>query len=104
MIDLHSHTNKSDGTLTPTQIVDLAAEKGLSILAITDHDTIEGIQEAIDRAHAINTDPSSAVKAPKIIPGIEFSTEWNGRDVHVVGLSIDHNNASFVSRLDAFLI
>ena len=103
MIDLHSHTNKSDGTLTPTQIVDLATEKGITILAITDHDTIEGIQEAMDRARDINSDPSLTAKAPKIIPGIEFSTEWNGRDVHVVGLSIDHNNKSFTSKLDAFL-
>lgn len=103
MIDLHSHTNKSDGTLTPTQIVDLATEKGITILAITDHDTIEGIQEAIDRARDINSDPSLTAKAPRIIPGIEFSTEWNGRDVHVVGLSIDHNNKEFVAKLDAFL-
>ncbi|MCR5440666.1 MAG: PHP domain-containing protein, partial [Lachnospiraceae bacterium] len=103
MIDLHSHTNKSDGTLTPSKIVDLAASKGISILAITDHDTVEGIQEAMDRARDINSDPSSTVKAPRIIPGIEFSTEWNGRDVHVVGLSIDHTNESFISKLDAFL-
>lgn len=103
MIDLHSHTNKSDGTLTPSKIVDLAASKGISILAITDHDTIEGIQEAMDRARDIESDPSSTVKAPRIIPGIEFSTEWNGRDVHVVGLSIDHNNTEFVAKLDAFL-
>ena len=69
MIDLHSHTNKSDGTLNPSEIVDLAASKGISILAITDHDTIEGIQEAMDRARDINSDPSSTVKAPRIIPG-----------------------------------
>lgn len=89
--------------MTPTQIVDLATEKGITILAITDHDTIEGIQEAIDRARDINSAPSLTTKAPRIIPGIEFSTEWNGRDVHVVGLSIDHNNKEFVAKLDAFL-
>ena len=81
----------------------MATEKGITILAITDHDTIEGIQEAIDRARDINSDPSLTAKAPRIIPGIEFSTEWNGRDVHVVGLSIDHNNKVFVAKLDAFL-
>ena len=103
MIDLHSHTNKSDGTLSPSELVDLAAEKGITILAVTDHDTVEGIEEAINRAKEIDEDPSSVRRAPKVIPGIEFSTDWNGRDVHVVGLGIDHHNKEFVDSLQNFL-
>lgn len=103
MIDLHSHTNKSDGTLEPSELVDLAAEKGITYLAVTDHDTVAGIEEAIGRAAMINADASSSLHAPVIIPGIEFSTDWGGRDVHVVGLDIDHHNEEFVGKLQSFL-
>ena len=103
MIDLHSHTNKSDGSLEPSQLVDLAAQKGITYLAVTDHDTVSGIEEALKRAEEISTDPSSCLRAPVIIPGIEFSTDWNGRDVHVVGLAIDHHNEEFVGSLQTFL-
>ena len=103
MIDLHCHTIRSDGTLTPSELVDLAASKGITYLAVTDHDTIEGIQEAMDRAAKINADSASLVRAPEIIPGIEFSTDWEGSDVHVVGLNIDHKKPDFVAKLQAFL-
>ena len=103
MIDLHTHTNRSDGTLSPSELVDLAAEKGLTYLAVTDHDSVEGIEEAIMRAKELNEDPSSVHHAPVIIPGIEFSADWNGRDVHVVGLGIDHHNREFVDSLQGFL-
>ena len=103
MIDLHTHTNKSDGTLSPTELVDLATEKGISFLAVTDHDSVEGIEEAIMRAKEINDDPSSVRHAPIVVPGIEFSADWNGRDVHVVGLGIDHHNKEFVDSLQNFL-
>ena len=103
MIDLHAHSNKSDGTFTPSELVDLAASKGIAYLALTDHDTIEGIEEAKKRAEEIASDPSLGYKAPVIIPGIEFSTDWNGRDVHVVGLDIDISNKEFVSKLDFFI-
>ena len=103
MIDLHSHTTKSDGSLTPAQLVDLAASKGITYLAVTDHDTIDGISEAMERAAEINSDAASDLRAPEIIPGIEFSTDWDGRDVHVVGLGIDHKNEEFVANLQAFL-
>ena len=103
MIDLHSHTIKSDGSLTPSELVDVAASAGITYLAVTDHDTVAGIEEALERAAEINADLSSEVHAPVIIPGIEFSTDWNGRDVHVVGLNIDHKNSGFVDGLQNFL-
>jgi predicted metal-dependent phosphoesterase TrpH len=71
---------------------------GLTAFALTDHDTVEGIDEAISFAHSINSD-----KVPEVIPGIEFSTEWSGRDVHVVGLAIDHHNESFCGKLKFFI-
>jgi len=102
LIDLHSHSNKSDGTLSPSELVDLAAERKITYLALTDHDTVDGISEAIARSEEINSSPDG-MRAPEIIPGIEFSTEWNGKDVHVVGLNIDHHNSEFVGKLSAFL-
>ena len=103
MIDLHTHSNKSDGSFTPAELVDVAARKGITYIALTDHDTVEGIDEAKKRAEEISSDPNAPYKAPVVIPGIEFSTDWNGRDVHVVGLDIDHTNKEFVSKLDFFI-
>ena len=103
MIDLHTHSNKSDGSFTPAELVDVAAQKGITYIALTDHDTVEGIDEAKKRAEEISSDPNAPYKAPVVIPGIEFSTDWNGRDVHVVGLDIDHTNKEFVSKLDFFI-
>ena len=103
MIDLHTHSNKSDGSFSPAELVDVAAHKGITYIALTDHDTIEGIDEAKKRAQEISSDPDAPYPAPVVIPGIEFSTDWNGRDVHVVGLDIDHTNPEFVGKLDFFL-
>ena len=102
MIDLHAHSNKSDGTLSPSELVELAAKKGITYLALTDHDTVDGIDEALKKAEEINAS-SSEYKAPVVIPGIEFSTDWGGRDVHVVGLDIDHHNKDFIKETEFFL-
>lgn len=93
-VDLHVHSNKSDGTLTPSQLVDLAVEKGLSAFALTDHDTTEGLEEAISYA---------ADKPVSVIPGIEFSTEYLGKDIHIVGLDIDYSGEIFRSQIQAFV-
>ena len=79
IVDLHVHSNKSDGTLSPSELVDLAVQKGLSAFALTDHDTTAGLDEAIEYAKGRNIE---------VIPGIEFSTEYEGRDIHVLGLAI----------------
>ena len=73
MVDLHVHSNKSDGTLSPSELVAYAVEKGLTAFALTDHDTTEGLKEAMETA-------ASFVKAGKqieVIPGIEISTKYN---------------------------
>ena len=115
MIDLHNHSTKSDGTLTPSELVIHAMEKGLSTFALTDHDTIEGIDEALSFAEklrkgeipfpdsAIAVEGSDSPMVPEVVPGIEFSTEWGGRDVHVVGLLIDHKKDSFLEKLKDFI-
>lgn len=115
MIDLHNHSTKSDGTLTPSQLVVHAMEKGLTAFALTDHDSIDGISEAIAYAEAIRSGsipfPETAVPiegsgkpaVPKVITGIEFSTEYLGKDVHVVALDFDINNKAFTNKLSGFL-
>ena len=76
-VDLHVHSNRSDGSETPSALVDMALEKGLAAFALTDHDTTDGLADALAYA---------ADKDIEVIPGIEFSTEYEGRDIHVVGL------------------
>ena len=99
-IDLHTHTCKSDGSYTPTELVDYAIEKGLSAVAITDHDTIEGLDEAIAHAAALR---EKGVSDIEIIPGIEFSTKYEKQDVHIVGLYIAYDSPVFLEPLNAFV-
>ena len=82
--DLHSHSIASDGTLTPTALIDHAVTAGVTHLALTDHDTIAGLDEA----------QNAAAKQPiALIAGAELSAMWNGRTVHIVGLHLDtHSN------------
>ncbi|RDY33160.1 PHP domain-containing protein [Lachnotalea glycerini] len=89
-IDLHVHSNASDGTYSPTQLVDYASKKHLSAFALTDHDTVAGVNEAIHAATQYNI---------KVIPGVELSTDYNNQDVHILGLFIDYTNDSFLSKL-----
>lgn len=93
-VDLHVHSTKSDGSYTPTELVNYAIEKGLSAFALTDHDTTDGIDEALAAAQGKNIE---------VIPGIEFSTEYEGRDIHIVGLYIDYNSDFFIRRLVHFV-
>lgn len=86
-IDLHVHTNYSDGTLTPEQVVNLAADCGLSTIAITDHDTVAGIKPAIMQSESL----SHTSTPVKVIPGIEISAQYHGKDIHILGLFIDPN-------------
>jgi len=80
--DLHTHSTASDGLLTPSQLIESAREKGLSVIAITDHDTVAGLNEA---RHA------AVASGIRLVSGIELSCGWPGRDtsVHVLGLYID---------------
>jgi len=85
-IDLHSHTNCSDGTLTPETLIDRAINYQIDVLAITDHDTMAGL----DIAQKHINDKKLPIT---LITGIEISTAWQGFEIHVVGLNIDKNNA-----------
>lgn len=83
-VDLHSHTTFSDGGLTPQELIDRASNYQLDVLAITDHDTVAGLDSA--KSYILEK------KLPlKLIDGIEISTSWQGFEIHVVGLSIDKN-------------
>lgn len=75
--DLHTHSTFSDGTLTPTELVKLAEEQGLSALALTDHNTSGGLSEFMEAGSG-----SSVIT----VPGCEFTTEWNDIEIHIVGL------------------
>jgi 3',5'-nucleoside bisphosphate phosphatase len=79
-VDLHTHSNCSDGTLAPTELVARAAARAVGLLALTDHDTIAGCNEAGSacQQHGI-----------KFIAGIELTCEWRAREIHVVGLGLD---------------
>lgn len=79
-IDLHTHSTASDGTLTPCQVVEAAAKAGLSAIALTDHDTLAGLQEAMKAAAFFHI---------RVIPGIELSCDYKGKDIHIVGLDLD---------------
>jgi 3',5'-nucleoside bisphosphate phosphatase len=89
-IDLHTHTNCSDGSFSPRALVELAHQQGLGILAITDHDTTEGLTEAMEAAQGLPLE---------LISGIELSTEFQGRETHILGYFIDQANSQFQTRL-----
>lgn len=112
IVDLHVHSNKSDGSLTPSELVALAVKKGLSAFALTDHDTTDGISQAQEAAQEHNRRLAAGQLPPlpdgrqplplEVIPGIEFSTEYQGKDIHILGLYIDYEAPFFLDRIRAF--
>ena len=92
-IDLHVHSTHSDGTCTTKELVDLAIYKNLKAIALTDHDTTEGLEEIMAYAKDKNIE---------IVPGIELSTEYFGKDIHILGLYINPYNPKFREHLIAF--
>ena len=99
-VDLHTHSNKSDGSFSPTELVDYAIEKELLAVALTDHDTTDGLEEAIAHAEALKNTGHSSIE---VIPGIEFSTKHEGKDVHIVGLYISYDAPDFCAKLQEFV-
>ncbi len=83
MTDFHTHTNVSDGILSPEDLLTRAIDNGVSKLAITDHDTIDGYISILD---------STLTKQIQLISGVEISTTWKGIGIHIVGLHFDINN------------
>lgn len=93
-VDLHVHSNRSDGSLSPSDLVLEAKKKGLCAFALTDHDTVDGIDEAL-----LATKDTGIT----LIPGIELSTEYEGKDIHIVGLLIDKEEPDFREKLQKFV-
>ena len=91
MIDLHLHTTASDGRLAPSALVGLAADAGLQIIAVTDHDTVAGLNEARTAAGA---------RGVRLVDGIEVTAVECGRDVHVLGYFFDPASAALASFLE----
>jgi predicted metal-dependent phosphoesterase TrpH len=92
--DLHLHSTTSDGRLTPAQVVQEAAKRGLKFMSLTDHDTIDGIAEAKE---AVKSYPDL-----KLIPGVEVSTDLPHGEAHVLGYFIDYNGRELLERLEHF--
>ena len=80
-VDLHLHTTWSDGRLSPKQLIELLVRNGLRVVALTDHDSTQGLTEAFEAA--------SLTKDLTIIPGVELSTDIPGNEIHILGYFID---------------
>jgi predicted metal-dependent phosphoesterase TrpH len=89
-VDLHSHSTVSDGLLTPRNLVRYAAEQGVGVLALTDHDDVAGLAEAAEEAAAAGI---------AFVTGTEISVTWRRRTIHIVGLRIDPENAELKAGL-----
>jgi len=90
--DLHNHSTRSDGLLSPTALVELAARTGTEGLALTDHDTVEGVEEAAAAAARLGIE---------FVPGVEVSVSWGETTVHVVGLQVDPTSRELREGLDS---
>ena len=88
--DLHSHSNRSDGTLPPAEVMELAAKRDLAGVALTDHDTFDGLEEAANAASDLGLD---------FVPGIEFSAEHDGASLHILGYWVDPGDAAIEAEL-----
>lgn len=95
LVDLHVHSNASDGTLSPKSVVELAIASNLSAIALTDHDTVDGVNEAFEAAREASLNGHTI----RIIPGTELSVSYKKKDVHILGLFIDPNNETFKNEL-----
>jgi len=94
VVDLHLHTLASDGRLSPTELVRLAASQGLKTIAVTDHDTTDGLAEAFEAAKRF--------PGVRIVPGIELSADVPGDEVHVLGYFINPEDAELQAELVRF--
>lgn len=92
-IDLHSHTTASDGRFSPSELIDRALGFNIEVLAITDHDTLDGLPVA----HLYIEDNQLPIQ---LINGIEISTVWQNKDIHIVGLNVDPNSAELAALIE----
>jgi predicted metal-dependent phosphoesterase TrpH len=89
-IDLHLHTTASDGVMTPSELVRYAKAKGLQAIAITDHDTIEGLEEGLSEGERIGFE---------VIPGLEISVKHSPGSMHLLGYFLDIHHPLLTERL-----
>jgi predicted metal-dependent phosphoesterase TrpH len=89
--DLHLHTVYSDGTYTPAELVSESQKADLSAIAVADHDTVEGIGPVIEIAESYNIE---------VLPAIELSSEYETREIHILGYLIDYRNKKLIEKLD----
>ena len=94
IVDLHLHTLASDGRLSPTELINLVANRGLKVVAISDHDTTEGLAEAYQAA--------AAFPDLKIIPAIELSTDIPDDEIHMLGYFLQYEDEEFQGILRRF--
>lgn len=92
--DLHLHSSRSDGVHSPAEVVELAARQGLTAMALADHDTVDGVDEAMEAGARLGVEVLSAVEL-----SVEYRTY---RDIHLLGYCIDHRDAPFRERLARF--
>lgn len=92
-VDLHIHTNFSDGFHSPIEVINFVAKKKISVISITDHDTIDGIKETISVASDYGIE---------VIPGIELSSELDEKEIHILGYFIDIDNSELQTKLKFF--
>ena len=94
VFDLQSHSTYSDGALPPREVVARAAAAGVELLALTDHDTVEGVQEALDAAQGTGV---------RVVPAVELSSvDGDYQDLHVLGYGIDHRDPALRERLEHY--
>ncbi len=88
--DLHSHSSISDGTFTPAEMVRMAARAKLSLFAVTDHDCMDGVAQALQTGKEVGV---------PILPGMEIDTDWTF-ELHILGLGVDIENAALQEALE----
>ena len=94
-VDLHVHSNASDGTFSPSQVVELAKNAGLDAFALTDHDTTAGVPEALGKGRDLNIE---------VIPGIEVSSSFDGTEIHILGLFVNSDDPVLAAMLEKMRI
>lgn len=87
---MHCHTTASDGIRTPSGLIDFAISEGVEVIAITDHDTVAGVSEALSYARSVQF---------RVIPGIEFSIDYPGGSFHLLGFNVDHTYKPMLDKL-----
>ena len=93
LVDLHVHTTTSDGQFTPDEVVRAAKAAGLAAIAVTDHDTLAGLDEALDAGRR---------EGFEVVPGLEISVEYPGSTMHILAYEIDHRDPALAEALDGF--